>query len=87
MNNIRVKQESLNDWRSELKESTNCECEGCGQDPCIECGEDCHNLNEEIEGGINVQNVADGLNFTEIETVDIIKPEPIKGASNWQLNL
>ena len=87
MNNIRVKQESLNDWRSELKESTNCECEGCGQDPCIECGEDCHNLNEEIEGGINVQNVADGLNFTEIETVDIIKPEPIKGASNWQLEM
>ena len=87
MNNIRVKQESLNDWRSELKESTNCECEGCGQDPCIECGEDCHNLNEEIEGGINVQNVADGLNFTEVETVDIIKPEPIKGASNWQLEM
>ena len=87
MNNIRVKQESLNDWRTELKESTNCECEGCGQDPCIECGEDCHNLNEEIEGGINVQNVADGLNFTEIETVDIIKPEPIKGASNWQLEM
>ena len=87
MNNIRVKQESLNDWRSELKESTNCECEGCGQDPCIECGEDCHNLNEEIEGGISVQNVADGLNFTEVETVDIIKPEPIKGASNWQLEM
>ena len=87
MNNIRVKQESLNDWRTELKESTNCECEGCGQDPCIECGEDCHNLNEEIEGGISVQNVADGLNFTEVETVDIIKPEPIKGASNWQLEM
>ena len=87
MNNIRVKQESLNDWRSELKESTNCECEGCDCNPCVECGEDCHNLNEEIEGGINVQNVADGLNFTEIETVDIIKPEPIKGASNWQLEM
>ena len=87
MNNIRVKQESLNDWRTELKESTNCECEGCDCNPCVECGEDCHNLNEEIEGGINVQNVADGLNFTEIETVDIIKPEPIKGASNWQLEM
>ena len=87
MNNIRVKQESLNDWRTELKESTNCECEGCDCNPCIECGEDCHNLSEEIEGGINVQNVADGLNFTEVETVDIIKPEPIKGASNWQLEM
>ena len=87
MNNIRVKQESLNDWRTELKESTNCECEGCDCNPCVECGEDCHNLNEEIEGGISVQNVADGLNFTEVETVDIIKPEPIKGASNWQLEM
>ena len=87
MNNIRVKQESLNDWRTELQESTNCECEGCDCNPCVECGEDCHNLSEEIEGGINVQNVADGLNFTEVETVDIIKPEPIKGASNWQLEM
>ena len=63
MNNIRVKQESLNDWREEFS------------------------INEEIEGGISVQNVADGLNFTEVETVDIIKPEPIKGASNWQLEM
>ncbi len=58
MNNIRVKQESLNNWRKEFS------------------------INEEIEGGISVQNVADGLNFTEIETVDIIKPEPIKGSSD-----
>jgi len=63
MNNIRVKQESLNNWREEFS------------------------INEEIEGGISVQNVADGLNFTEVETVDIIKPEPIKGASNWQLEM
>jgi hypothetical protein len=58
MNNIRVKQESLNNWREEFS------------------------INEEIEGGISVQNVADGLNFTEIETVDIIKPKPIKGSSD-----
>ena len=58
MNNIRVKKESLSNWREESI------------------------INEEIEGGISVQNVADGLNFTEIETVDIIKPEPIKGSSN-----
>jgi len=43
--------------------------------------------NEHVEGGIQVQNVADGLNFTEVETVDIIKPEPIKGASNWKLEM
>jgi len=42
---------------------------------------------EHVEGGINVQNVADGLNFTEIETVDIIKTQPIKGASNWKLEM
>ena len=42
---------------------------------------------EHVEGGINVQNVADGLNFTEIETVDIIKTKPIKGASNWKLEM
>ena len=59
MKNIRVKQESLNNWREEF------------------------GITEEIEGGINVQNVADGLNFTEVETVDIIKPKPIKDASNW----
>ena len=63
MKNIRVKQESLSNWREEF------------------------NINEEIEGGISVQNVADGLNFTEVETVDIIKPEPIKGASNWKLEM
>ena len=43
--------------------------------------------NEHVEGGVQVQNVADGLNFTEIETVDIIKTQPIKGASNWKLEM
>ena len=51
MNNIRVKQESLNNWREEFS------------------------INEEIEGGISVQNVADGLNFTEIET-GRVRPNP-----------
>ncbi len=44
-------------------------------------------VEEHVEGGIQVQNVADGLNFTEIETVDIIKTQPIKGASNWKLEM
>ena len=140
MIDIKIKDEYLSDWRSELIESSECLCEGCGQNPCTECGEDCHGINEgaisklvkigiggflaskgleaakksvnnklddarknmkiggdkrksdiekatgvkleHIEGGISVQNVADGLNFTEIETVDIIKPEPIKGSSD-----
>jgi len=144
MNNIRVKQKPLNDWRSELIEESNCDC-NCGEDPCVKCGGNCHDLDEglasklikvgagvwaankagkwikkkgdaalddarknmkiggdkrksdiekatgvkleHVEGGISVQNVADGLNFTEVETVDIIKPEPIKGASNWQLEM
>ena len=42
---------------------------------------------EHVEGGIQVQDVADGLNFIEIETVDIIKTQPIKGASNWKLEM
>ena len=63
MDNIRVKKESLYDWRSELKESSECQCEGCGQDPCVDCGENCHNLNEEVQGGVNVENYADGVQF------------------------
>ena len=86
MDNIRVKKESLYNWRSELKESSECQCEGCGQDPCVDCGEDCHNLNEEVQGGVNVENYADGVQFNEIETVDIIKPEPLN-ASNWRNDL
>ena len=144
MNNIRVKQKSLNDWRSELIEESKCDC-NCGEDPCVTCGGNCHDLDEglasklikvgagvwaankagkwikkkgdaalddarknmkiggdkrksdiekatgvkleHIEGGISVQNVADGLNFNEIETIDIIKPQPIKGASNWRLEM
>ena len=85
MDNIRVKKESLFDWRSTLTEETDCDCEGCGQDPCIKCGDDCHNLNEEVQGGISVENYADGVQFNEIETVDIIKPEPLKPTvSNWK---
>ena len=86
MDNIRVKKESLYNWRSELKESSECQCEGCGQDPCVDCGEDCHNLNEEVQGGVNVENYADGVQFNEIETVDIIKPEPLN-PSNWRNDL
>ena len=41
---------------------------------------------EQIEGGISVQNYADGVQFTEIETVDIIKAEPLN-PSNWRNDL
>ena len=34
------------DWRSELSESQECQCEGCDTDPCIECGENCHDVSE-----------------------------------------
>ena len=49
MTNIRVKQESLFDWRSSLKESSECQCEGCGQNPCVECGDNCHDVNEGVK--------------------------------------
>ena len=41
---------------------------------------------EEVEGGISVQNYADGVQFNEIETVDIIKAEPLN-SSNWRNDL
>tara|TARA_B100001250_G_scaffold365247_1_gene345833 strand:- start:246 stop:1175 length:930 start_codon:yes stop_codon:yes gene_type:complete len=34
------------DWRFELSESQECQCEGCDTDPCIECGENCHDVSE-----------------------------------------
>jgi len=33
--------------------------------------------NEEVQGGISVQNYSDGVQFNEIETVDIIKAKPL----------
>ena len=83
MDNIRVKKDSLFDWRSTLTEETDCDCEGCGQDPCVKCGESHHNINEEIQGGVSVENYADGVQFNEIETVDIIKPKALD-PSNWR---
>ncbi len=29
-----------------IKESVECDCKGCGQDPCVKCGESHHNVNE-----------------------------------------
>ena len=60
MTNIRVKQESLFDWRSSLKESSECQCEGCGQDPCVECGYNCHDVNEGI-----VDSILTKINFVK----------------------
>ena len=36
------------DWRSELSENKECDCEGCGQDPCIKCGHSHHEVNEGV---------------------------------------
>ena len=46
MDNIRVKQESLYDWRLTFNEESGCDCDDCGQDPCIKCGESHHGIEE-----------------------------------------
>ena len=43
-------------------------------------------VSEEVEGVISVQNYADGVQFNEIETVDIIKPKALN-ASDWRGDL
>jgi len=44
--------ELKSDWRSDfLTEETDCDCEGCGQDPCIKCGESHHSINERMAVG------------------------------------
>ena len=137
--------ELKSDWRSDfLIEENDCDCEGCGQDPCIKCGESHHNINEEktkmsdkdfkrlnkdmhdtakagggasqeiqnkyalelsrrrknnkdgtfsiqtnkalevdeeLQGGVSVETYTNDTKFTEIETVDIIKTEPLKSTS------
>ena len=66
--------ELKSDWRSDfLIEETDCDCEGCGQDPCIKCGKSHHNINEEVQGGVSVETYTKDTKFTEIETVDIIQ--------------
>jgi len=35
-----------------IKESVECDCKGCGQDPCVKCGESHHNVNETVSGGV-----------------------------------
>ena len=34
------------DWRAELSESQECQCEGCDEEICVECGENCHDVSE-----------------------------------------
>jgi len=58
-----------------------CQCD-CGQDPCIECGESHHNINEEVQGGVSVETYTKNTKFTEIETVDIIKAKPLLSEGN-----
>ena len=75
--------ELKSDWRSDfLTEETDCDCEGCGQDPCIKCGESHHNINEEVQGGVSVETYTKDTKFTEIETVDIIKAKPLVSEGN-----
>ena len=75
--------ELKSDWRSDfLIEETDCDCEGCGQDPCIKCGKSHHNINEEVQGGVSVETYTKDTKFTEIETVNIIEPEPLKPTVN-----
>ena len=44
-------------------------------------------VEEHVEGGISVETLTKDTKFLEIETVDIIKTKPIKGASNWKLEM
>ena len=129
--------ELKSDWRSDfLIEEIDCDCEGCGQDPCIKCGESHHDINEEmtdkefmktkikmqsgkykasqdeqdayvkevnrrrintgpgefklnyktdktkkeeveLQGGVSVETYTKDTKFTEIESVNIIEPEPL----------
>jgi len=120
MDNIRVKKESLNNWRDEFEieeglvttglalsaagglaswglgkakkyvnkklddASKNTKIGGQYRKKQIETNSGVKL--EQIEGGISVQNYADGVQFNEIETVDIIKAEPLD-ASNWRSDL
>jgi len=81
MDNIRVKQESLYDWRSTITEECECDCNDCGQDPCIKCGESHHGIEEAIGNSMNKSyDTSDWRNEfhpTEIESIDIIKNEPL----------
>ena len=43
-------------------------------------------VKEEIQGGVNVETYTDGIQFNEIETVDIIKTKPLD-PSNWRSEL
>ena len=75
--------ELKSDWRSDfLTEETDCDCEGCGQDPCIKCGKSHHSINEEVQGGVSVETYTKDTKFTEIETVNTIEPEPLKSTVN-----
>ena len=40
---------SIKKKKKKIKEETDCPCEGCGQDPCKECGESHHKIKESKE--------------------------------------
>ena len=50
-------------------------------------------LVEEIEGGVSVETYTKGIQFQEVETIDIIKPEPLRPSpkaveySDWRIEL
>ena len=106
MDNIRVKKESLHDWRSEfqdqvdegalklaagaavlalpylakkfLKPKVDKKIEDARNNLKIGGNRRSGTTNEEVQGGISVQNYSDGVQFNEIETVDIIKAPSLK---------
>ena len=43
-------------------------------------------VTEEVQGGVNVETYTDGIQFNEIETIDIIKTKPLD-PSNWRSEL
>ena len=48
---------------------------------------------EEVQGGVSFETYTKGIQFHEVETVDIIKPEPLKPSlkaaeySDWRVEL
>ena len=53
------------------KKGEKCSCEGCGENPCLECGGNCHKLDENVQ-------VEDANGNAAYEVVDLIKPDPLE---------
>jgi len=96
MDNIKAKQDSFSNWRSQFEidegKKKGLDGKACWDGYTLKGtkkkgGKTVDNcVKEEVEGGVSVENYADGVQFNEIETVDIIKPEPLN-PSNWRNDL